>query len=101
MNKTDTQRDYARALRILCASHNLTRGDLADRAGLSMQYVSMICTGNRQPSLNALEKIADGCNVPLNLITVLAAAPESSDELELGKALMTLLVVAKEEVGNE
>lgn len=56
----------------------MNQKELAERAGLSVSYLSLIEKGKRTPNLEVLEAIAAGLDLPLNLLIFLA-----SDKTEL------------------
>ncbi|HIS02174.1 MAG TPA: helix-turn-helix transcriptional regulator [Candidatus Excrementavichristensenella intestinipullorum] len=72
-------------LRALRESRGLTQESLGNRLGVAKSTVSMYESGNREPSFEMVESIADFFNVPLStLMDSAPAAPGlSSDELGL------------------
>ena len=67
-------------LRALRESRGLTQESLGNRLGVAKSTVSMYESGNREPSFEMVESIADFFNVPLS--TLMDSAPPS-DELGL------------------
>jgi transcriptional regulator with XRE-family HTH domain len=55
----------AAALREQREAQGLSRRDVADRSGLSYPYVSQLENGDREPSLDALGKLAAAFDVPV------------------------------------
>jgi transcriptional regulator with XRE-family HTH domain len=55
----------AAALREQREARGLSRRDVADRSGLSYPYVSQLENGDREPSLDALGKLAAAFEVPV------------------------------------
>jgi transcriptional regulator with XRE-family HTH domain len=55
----------AAALREQREARGLSRRDVADRSGLSYPYVSQLENGDREPSLDALGKLAAAFQVPV------------------------------------
>lgn len=47
--------------------------ELAERAGLSQSYLSMIESGKREPTLSSIEKVAKALGVPTPILLFLAA----------------------------
>src|SRR4051794_21179563 len=66
----------------------LTRKELADRAGLSYPYVSQLETGDREPSMDALGKLAAGLGIdPAELVTGMTErGPAQDSELRPASA---------------
>lgn len=57
----------------------VTKAQLARAAGLSKQYVSDICSGNRQPREDKVRAIAEALNVhPRALLLRTVSAPQSA-----------------------
>ena len=63
--------DYGRALRTCRAIRGWQQEDVAEHAGLSASYVSLIEAGKREPSPTAVSKLARGLGVPEPLLTLL------------------------------
>lgn len=104
--KSDTnimEQDYAKAFRIVRAAFGLRQAELADRLPITASQLSLIEAGKRQPSVRVVDALARCLGVPAALITLLASAPadvESQEDAEfsdLARALLRLLVSAKEE----
>ena len=51
----------------------MTQADLANRAGFSVSYLSLLEKNKRDPSLSAVEKIAHALNIPFSILIFLAA----------------------------
>jgi transcriptional regulator with XRE-family HTH domain len=58
----------AAALREQREARGLSRRDVADRSGLSYPYVSQLENGDREPSLDALGKLAAAFQVPVEVL---------------------------------
>lgn len=56
------------ALRLLRIFHDLKQNELAERLGLSKSYISELEKGNRNPSLEVVEKYARAFNIPTSSI---------------------------------
>lgn len=66
MGTDDRRRDrLAAALRDHRESLGLSRRDVADRSGLSYPYVSQLENGDREPSMDALGKLAAAFGTPV------------------------------------
>ena len=55
--------EIGKRVRELRLERDLTQGELGDRAGVSLQAVSLIETGHRVPSATTVEGIARGLGV--------------------------------------
>jgi transcriptional regulator with XRE-family HTH domain len=66
MAGTVLQRAFAREVRRLRTTLNLSQEELADRAGLHRNYVGMIERCERSPTLVAAERIARGLKLKLS-----------------------------------
>lgn len=66
---------FAHALREARQRAGLTQEDLAERAEVSVRFISHLETGKRQPSLSALAALSGGLLIPMS---VLVAAVERS-----------------------
>jgi transcriptional regulator with XRE-family HTH domain len=91
--------DFAKAIRICRSAHGLTQGQLAKRLKISPSQVSLIESGDRQPSMEVLKNVSRVLNVPLPLLTLLGSEPEDLKDVDtdeeiaaLAKTLLRLLV---------
>lgn len=97
------EQNYAKAFRIIRAAFGLRQSELAERMPITASQLSLIEAGKRQPSLRVVDGLAAAVGVPAALISLLASAPSDveskSDEdiSDLARALLRLLVTAKEE----
>jgi transcriptional regulator with XRE-family HTH domain len=73
----------------------MSQGDLAERAGLSVSYLSLIEQGKRTPNLEILEYIADALRIPLNILVFLASDKTELAELDKSAAEKLSLVALK------
>lgn len=100
---TNVQSDYAKAFRIIRAAFGLRQSDLAERMPITASQLSLIEAGKRQPSLRVVDALAKAVGVPSALVSLLASAPsdieakDDKDISDLARALLRLLVSAKEE----
>ena len=67
------------ALRVCRLAKKLSLDALAEAAGLSQSYLSMIEAGKREPTIPTLEKISSALGVPLPILFFLAS---EQDELK-------------------
>jgi transcriptional regulator with XRE-family HTH domain len=97
------QQDYAKAFRIIRAAFGLKQADLAERIPITASQLSLIEAGKRQPSLRVVGALGRELGVPTALISLLAStegeftSKSDSDVSDLARALLRLLVSAKEE----
>lgn len=61
---------FADALRDARGNAGLTQEELADRADVSVRFVSMLETGKRQPSLSALAAVCSGLGIPMSALVM-------------------------------
>ena len=61
---------FAHVLREARQSAGLTQEDLAERAEVSVRFISMLETGRRQPALSALAALADGLRSPMSAMVL-------------------------------
>ena len=97
------EQNYAKAFRIIRAAFGLKQSELAARMPITASQLSLIEAGKRQPSLRVVNGLAAAVGVPAALISLLASAPSDVDSKpnedisDLARALLRLLVTAKEE----
>ena len=90
--------NYGKALRIVRAASGLQQQELAQRAGLTASYVSLVEMGKRNPSSSAIRKLSRALNIPPHLLTLLATEPQDADLIDqkeldtLGESLVRLLL---------
>ena len=61
---------FAHALREARQGAGLTQEDLAERADVSVRFISQLETGKRQPSLSALAALSAGLKTPISVLVV-------------------------------
>jgi XRE family transcriptional regulator, fatty acid utilization regulator len=97
------EQNYAKAFRIIRAAFGLRQSELAERMPVSASQLSLIEAGKRKPSLRVVNSLAAAVGIPAALVSLLAANPveveaKSDDDIsDLARALLRLLVAAKEE----
>lgn len=90
--------NYGKALRIARAASGLQQQELAERAGLTASYVSLVEMGRRNPSVTAIRKLSRALEVPPHLLTLLATEAGDTDLVDpnevasLGDSLVRLLL---------
>jgi len=67
--------NLGKSIKLCRTNRGLSQGELADKIGLSVSYVSLIEQGKRDPAISTVEKIATALGVPLSLLTFLGADP--------------------------
>jgi transcriptional regulator with XRE-family HTH domain len=97
------EQNYAKAFRIIRAAFGLRQSELAERMPVSASQLSLIEAGKRKPSLRVVNSLAAAVGIPAALVSLLAANPveveakPDEDISDLARALLRLLVAAKEE----
>src|SRR5687768_14713292 len=97
------EQNYAKAFRIIRAAFGLKQSELAAKMPITASQLSLIEAGKRQPSLRVVNGLAEAVGVPAALVSLLASAPSdvesksNEDVSDLARALLRLLVTAKEE----
>ncbi|MBW5286359.1 MULTISPECIES: helix-turn-helix domain-containing protein [Burkholderia] len=71
--------EIGRAVKVCRSAKKLSLDELAERAGLSQSYLSMIESGKREPTLSSIEKVSTALGVPTPILLFLAA---EKDELK-------------------
>lgn len=71
--------DFHNIFKNLRIQNHYTQGQMADLLGISRSAVSMYETGNREPDLETLEKIAKLFNVDMNYLLGSSAAVTSDN----------------------
>jgi transcriptional regulator with XRE-family HTH domain len=75
--------DIGGLLRVLRQAARVKQSQLAARAGISQNYLSMIENGRRQPSAKTLERLGSALNVPLPfLVMYRSGTPENLGDRE-------------------
>lgn len=89
--------NYGKAIRVGRSVRGLTQKDLARKARLDASYVCRLETGRRNPSKKALQAVATGLGMPMDLLLLLGAEKDDlckiseAQALELGKAILNVL----------
>jgi transcriptional regulator with XRE-family HTH domain len=91
------------AIKFCRQQRNLTQPELAERAGISPSYLSVLEKGKRDPSFSMIEKIARALDIPLSLLIFIATDPSEIQGLptevteKLSAATINLLRAARDE----
>jgi transcriptional regulator with XRE-family HTH domain len=67
-----------KTIRILRQARDLKLNDLAERSGISTPFLSLIESGERQPSIAVLRRIADSLRIPSEALVFLGLGSNSS-----------------------
>lgn len=70
--------NIGKTIKICRNQKHLSQKELADKAGISVSYLSLLERNKREPNINILNKISLALNVPLSILIFLA-----SDKKEL------------------
>ncbi len=96
--------NYGKAIRIVRTAFGLSQAELAKRLSVTASHLSLLESGKRQPSVNVLREISLALEIPMHLLTLLAAdraeidKPEVAKQIsELGASLLRLLVSADDD----
>lgn len=66
-----------KTIRILRQAKSLTMTDAAKRSGVSVPYLSLVESGERQPSLDVMRRISETLGVPSEALVVMGMGAES------------------------
>jgi transcriptional regulator with XRE-family HTH domain len=89
---------YEKAIKVVRAARGLSQRTLAERTGLSANYISLLESGNRAPSMDALKLIAKATGVPVYLLVLLGSEAEELDGVSpeaagvLGQKLLEMVM---------
>jgi transcriptional regulator with XRE-family HTH domain len=89
--------DLGNAIRLCRSRKQLTLASLAELAGLSESYLSLLERGARDPTLTTIQAIARGLEVPMSLLVFLGSEPSETSSLpsdvreKLSSAIVQLL----------
>lgn len=81
------------SIRMLRALRGISQKGLSSMTGLDPSYISLLESGNREPSMASGEKIADAFGVSFYFLYLLACGDsESDDECKIvGKTILKIL----------
>lgn len=89
--------NYQKILKIIRATKGYSQKDLADKTGIDRTLISKIESGERNPTMNTLERISSRLNIPLHLIVFMASGMKNRGEvseneiLQVGKTFIKLI----------
>lgn len=58
---------------------NITQQQLADECGISKSYISMIERGNKKPTMQVLEDLSQGLDIPFPILSLLSLDVQAID----------------------
>jgi transcriptional regulator with XRE-family HTH domain len=64
--------ELGKAIRMVREAKGLKLGALAERASVSVPFLSLVENGERQPSLAVLRKLAEGLRIPSEVLIMLS-----------------------------
>jgi len=85
MDGTQVRATLARNIKVFRARRDWSQADLAEKAGLSIVYLSDIERGNKWPYLNTLVKLAGAFKVEVYELLMPESTPHSVDASILDK----------------
>lgn len=62
------QNTIGRTIRVLRAASGISQKDLAERAGIKPNYLSLVESGKREPSVSVLRTISQELHVPMSFL---------------------------------
>lgn len=71
--------NLGKAIKLCRNQKNLRQAKLAEMAGISVAYLSLLEQGKRDPNFSIVERIAGAMNIPISIIVFLAT---DSNELK-------------------
>lgn len=74
--------NIGKAIKLCRSRKGMTQGILAKKAQISVPYLSQLEQGKRDPTLSALERIANSLEVPLNILFFLGAERDEIDGMK-------------------
>ena len=63
--------EFGKTIRILRQAKEVSLSDLAGRAGVSIPYLSLLESGQRQPSLDVINRVAVALSIPAEVLLLL------------------------------
>lgn len=73
--------NLGRAIKLCRTQKNLKQSELADKANISVSYLSLLEQGKRDPSFSSVEKVAEALEVPISILMFLAADKDEISEV--------------------
>lgn len=73
--------NVGKAIRLCRTQRGLNQSELANIAGISVSYLSLLERGKRDPTFSTVENIASALDVPVSILVFLAANEEEMSGL--------------------
>lgn len=73
--------NLGKAIKLCRTQKNMKQSDLADLAQISVSYLSLLEQGKRDPNFSTVQQIASALNVPVSILTFLAAEQGEIDDI--------------------
>lgn len=73
--------NLGKAIKLCRTQKNLKQSELAEKANISVSYLSLLEKGKRDPSFSTVEKVADALEVPISILMFLAAEKDELSEV--------------------
>lgn len=95
--------NYNRAIRTIRAAKGISQKKLASLVNLDSSYISRIESGERIPTVEVIESIANTLKIPVYLLTLLASEQKDlkhlpeKDTKVIAEKLLNLLLSAQDE----
>jgi transcriptional regulator with XRE-family HTH domain len=94
----DVFMNIGQAIQLARTKRQMTQAQLAQRAGISVSYLSMLERGRRDPPLSTLKQVADAIVMPLEILFFLGA--EDGELGNLNRELAGQLAITALELLN-
>jgi transcriptional regulator with XRE-family HTH domain len=65
--------NISKAIHLCRTQKGMTKTKLAELAGMSLSYLSLLERGKRDPNLSTISKICDALNIPVSIFMFLAS----------------------------
>jgi transcriptional regulator with XRE-family HTH domain len=95
--------NLGKAIKLCRTQKNLSQAELAERANISVSYLSLLERGKRDPNLSTVTQIAEALNVHISILMFLASERNKLSLLspELAEKLSFTALQLIEEASNE
>lgn len=74
--------DIGKAIKLCRINKNLKQRELAERAGISVSYISLLEINKRDPSFSLIQRIADALEIPTIVMVGLATEENELKNLD-------------------
>lgn len=83
--------NYGKAIKLIRVERELTQDELAKKTEIATISLCLIKTGKRTPSLNMLEKIANGLETNIEYLTLLSIFINNKEFMKFKKRMLIIL----------